>query len=351
MSGLQTLRVGITRDVLDDASGEPFFPRPSLSILEGDQRIEWEFVPERTPRLGPVQLARYDAVCLGAPGLADDALTGEPPRTRILARFGVGYDHLDLAALTANGIVLTINPDGVRRPMASGILALVMTLAHRIPLKDRLLRAGRWGEAAKLVGTGLTGRTLGSLGLGNIGRELFTLARPLCMRGIAFDPYAQPAASDELDVALVDFDTLLSEADFLVVNCPLNPTTRGMLGAAALARMKPTAFLINAARGPIVNEEALLTALRDRTIAGAGLDVFAEEPLPDNHPLLSMTNVVLTPHSICYTDECLRLLAEGAFRSVTSFLSGLTPPHIVNRDVLRHPRVAGWLDDKGGALI
>ncbi|MGH6922529.1 MAG: NAD(P)-dependent oxidoreductase [Propylenella sp.] len=345
MDKSQTLRVGITADVLDEGSGEPFFPRSTLSILESHERIEWEFIPERGPSLGLEQLARYDAICLGAPGLAEGALTSEQPRTRILARFGVGYDHLDLAALTANGIVLTINPDGVRRPMASSILALVLTLAHRIPFKDRLLRAGRWAEAAKLVGTGLSGRTLGSLGFGNIGRELFGLAQPLGMRAIAHDPYVQAAAADGLDVALVGFDALLSEADFLVVNCPLTPATRGMLGTAAFARMRPTAFLINAARGPIVDEDALLAALRNGTIAGAGLDVFAEEPLPDDHPLLSMMNVVLTPHSICYTDECLRLLAEGAFRSAVTFLSGREPPHIVNRDVLGHPRVAAWLGE------
>jgi phosphoglycerate dehydrogenase-like enzyme len=258
-----------------------------------------------------------------------ESLGPEKPRLKVIARFGVGYDTIDVPTCQKAGILLTIAPDGVRRPVAVSAITFMLMLAHKVGIKDRLTRAGRWAEKSDHIGTGLTGRNLGSLGVGNIGAEMFRLAKPFDMTFIAHDPYADPQQMAALGVELVDLDTLFRNSDFLTVNCPLNESTRGLVNANKLSLMKKTAYLINTARGPIVDESALYHALVEQKIAGAGLDVFEVEPTPANNPLLQLDNVVVTPHGICFTDECMQGLAESAFRAVVDVMHGKKPPHVV----------------------
>ncbi|MBV8915079.1 MAG: hypothetical protein JOZ05_18815, partial [Acetobacteraceae bacterium] len=330
------LRIGITSDAL--ANGSPFFDPVALTVLDAPL-ISWEYMPDGGPSLTAEQLSRYDAICAVEPGVQADAIRSADLRARIIARFGVGFDTCDLDALTAAGIVLTNNPDGVRRPMATVQMTFILALAQRLLIKDRLTREGRWDERMQHTGTGLTGRVLGSIGVGNIGSELFRLAKPFGMRHIATDPAIRDSRIAELEVDMTDLETLLRTADFVVVNCPLLPETTDLIGARELALMKPTAFLINAARGPIVNEAALLQALVERRIAGAGLDVFRQEPVEPDNKLLELENVIVTPHALCYTDQCLRSLAEGSFQRAVAFLCRRRPSNIVNPDVLAHVRV------------
>jgi len=293
--------------------------------------ITWEYMTQPPGgALTPAQAARYDAVCAMLTRVTPASLAGPDRRLKLIARFGVGYDTIDVPACTAAGVLLTIAPDGVRRPVATSALTFVLMLAQKVLIKDRLTRSGRWSEKLDHIGTGLTGRTLGSIGLGNIGAELFRLARPLEMNGVAHDPVADPALAAELGVRLVDLETLFRESDFLSVNCPLNDATRGLVSARLLGLMKPSAYLINTARGPIVDERALHDALAGGRLAGAGLDVFDEEPTPVSNPLLQLDNVIVTPHGICFTDECMRRLAESAFRAVLDVAAGRTPPYVVN---------------------
>lgn len=337
------LRVGLSRDLLD-RDGHITFDAAALAVLDDDPMIDWQWFPEQPANLTADHLAIYDAICLGAPGVPATALRRTDQRTRIVARFGVGYDNCDVEAMTAAGVLLTINPDGVRRPVASSILGFILALAHRIPVMDQITRSGRWHERMQHTGVGLTGRTLGSIGAGNIGRELFSLVRPLEMRHIAYDPHVAAKELEPLGVALRDLDVVLTESDFLVVNCPLNETTRGLIGRAELALMKRSAFLVNTARGHIVDEAALYDALLQRRIAGAALDAFAEEPVLPSNPLLTLDNIIVSPHAIGYTDECLRLLAEGAFRAARTFLHHQVPRHVVNPAVLDQPEMRAWLD-------
>ncbi|MBI1776388.1 MAG: dehydrogenase [Proteobacteria bacterium] len=334
-------RVGITRDALDD-KGNLTFDASALKLLDEDKRVTWEYLSDRGANVTADHLAKYDAICMVAPGVQADAVGRADMRTRLLARLGVGYDHIDVPAVTKAGLVLTINPDGVRRPVATVQLTYMLALAHRMLIKDKLTREGRWNDRHDHVGTGLTGRVLGSIGIGNIGAELFRLAKPLEMRHMAHDPFAKPTTFTELGVEPVDFDTVVSQSDFLVVNCPLNAKTRRLIDAKVIQGMKPTAFLINCARGPIVDEKALTEALTQRRIAGAGIDVFEEEPTPPDNPLLKLDNVIVSPHALTYTDECLRRLAEGSFRSVRRFLDREPPHLLVNPDVMQHARVKEW---------
>ena len=325
---MSRFRIGITADVLK-SDNLPIFGSEVLGLLD-DPEISWEYMAQPSLEISPEQAARYDAICAMITQVTARSLSGTDRRLKLIARFGVGYDSIDVAACTRAGVLLTIAPDGVRRPVATSALTFVLMLAQKVLIKDRLTRTGRWSEKSDHIGTGLTGRTLGSIGLGNIGAELFRLARPLEMRGIACDPQANPQVAAETGVTLVDMETLFRESDFLTVNCPLNEHTRGLVNQRLIALMKPSAYLINTARGPIVDERALYQALAAKRIAGAGLDVFEEEPIPANNPLLQLENVILTPHGICFTDECMRRLAESAFRGVLDFVQGRTPPYAVN---------------------
>ena len=329
---MNTFRVGITPDVLK-TDQVPIFGNEVLGLLD-NPAIEWEYMDQDAAEITPAHAARYDAICAMTTRVTANSLAGRDRRLKLIARFGVGYDSIDVAACSKAGVLLTIAPDGVRRPVATSALTFVLMLAQKVLTKDRLTRAGRWGEKMDHIGTGLTGRTLGSIGIGNIGAELFRLAKPLDMVFIAHDPAADPAVAKELGVRLVDLDTLFRESDFLTVNCPLSEKTRGLVSARLLALMKPSADLINTARGPIVDEKALYAALVNGGIAGAGLDVFEEEPAAASNPIFTLDNVIVTPHGICFTDECMRRLAESAFRATLEVAAGRKPPYIVNPEAL-----------------
>jgi D-3-phosphoglycerate dehydrogenase len=184
------------------------------------------------------------------------------------------------------------------------------------------------------MGQGLVGRTLGSIGIGNIGAELFRLARVFDMKLIASDPYVEPERFEEINATLVDLDQLFRESDILAVNCPLTEETRNLVNAERLALMKPTAYLINTARGPIVDQKALTEALEAGRIAGAGLDVFTEEPAAADDPLLKLDNVVLTPHALCLTDQCIGGIGAADVKAVLDVMQGREPRGIVNQEIL-----------------
>ncbi len=337
----EKFRIGITRDTLRE-DGTSIFDARALQVF-ADPRFEWEFIADHVKELTAAHAARYDALCVLNPRVTAATLSGPGRRLQIVARMGVGYDSIDVPACTANGVILTNTPDGVRRPVATSILLLILALSHKLLIKDTITRAGRWAETASHMGDGLTGKTVGSLGVGNIGSELFRLLAPLDMVHMAFDPFVKPEEAAKLRVRLTDKDTVLRESDFVCVNCPLTPETRRLVSDREFSLMKPTAYFINTARGPIVDEKALYTALVEHRIAGAALDVFEQEPVALDNPILKLDNVIVTPHSICWTDEFFRNNAESAFRSVGAVARREAPTYVVNRDVLKHPDVQSRL--------
>jgi phosphoglycerate dehydrogenase-like enzyme len=336
----ERFRVGLTRDCTKP-SGELVFGDIALDVLRNARNLHYELIDELTPEITQEQASAYDAIVVLAPKVTANTLAGPNRRVKLFARVGVGYDNIDTAACTQAGVLLTITPDGVRRPVATVILTFVLALSLKLFVKDRLTRTGQWGERTNHMGEGLVGKTIGSVGLGNIGCEAFRLLRPLDMKHIAHDPAGDPKVAAELGVRLVELDTVMCESDFVMINCPLLPSTRGLIGARQLGLMKPSAYFINTARGPIANEAALYRALSERRIAGAALDVFEQEPTPVDNPILKLDNVITTPHSLCWTDECFRLMAEGAFSSTVAVSQGQVPPNIVNRVALSHAQWYG----------
>jgi phosphoglycerate dehydrogenase-like enzyme len=324
-------RIGITRDFLAP-DGRISFGDIGLSLLDVPG-VTWDFLAESSSELRPDQIEGYDGLLVLGPKVSANTLKGNS-RLAVIARFGVGYDNIDVPACTANGVALSITPDGVKRPVAVSAITFLLALSHKLLVKDRLTREGRWAEKLNHMGMGVTGRTLGVIGVGNIGREILHLAKPFDMRHLGYDPFLTTAPDG---VELVSLDRLLSESDFVVVCCSLSKETHHLLNAVRLKLMKRTAYLINVARGPIIDQAALTLALQERRIAGAGLDVFDPEPISPDDPLLKLDNVILAPHAICWTDECFGNNGRSACRSLLAVANGKSPEFVVNREVLTSP--------------
>jgi len=331
-------KVGLTRDILD-STGRPAFGAAALKILDDAPDIDWEYLPVKVAEIGPDEAAAYDALYVNTPRVPAAAVARADCRLKVVARHGVGYDSVDVAAMTAAGVLVTNTPAAMPRPVATIALTFILALAGKLMQKDRLTRTGRWHERMDNMGTGLTGRTLGVIGAGRIGKELLRMARTFDLRLIAADPYASSVELGYIGARKVDLDTLMAESDFIVVAALLDEGTRHLVGAGQFARMKPSACFINVARGPIVDEKALIAALRDGRIAAAATDVFEQEPVDPANPLLAMDNVIVTPHSLCWTDECFHNMASIGLASIVDALSGRRPEFVVNREVLSHPRL------------
>jgi D-3-phosphoglycerate dehydrogenase len=326
-------RIGYARSFLrpDGAVG---FGDIGMDLLDDVPGVAHEFLPEAAAELRPDQVQDYDALVLLGERVTPATLAGVD-RLAVIARFGVGYDTIDVPACTAAGVALTITPDGVRRTMATTILAFLLALSHRLLEKDRQTRAGvGFSKRLETMGHGLNGKLVGSIGVGNIAREFFRIARPLDLRFQGNDPYIRQEDVAELGVRLVDLETLLRTSDLVLVNCPLTAETHHLLNAERLAMMKPTAFLISTARGPIVDQAALTEVLRARRIAGAAMDVFETEPVDPDDPILALDNVIVTPHGLCWTDEFAYLTGRSCIESMLAVATGQAPRYVVNRAVL-----------------
>ena len=330
---VETFRVAVSSDFIKP-DRTPAFPMFDMTPLNNIANLEWSYLESRDGPVSAEELAGYDALILLFQRFERESIPADGCLAHI-ARFGVGYDTVDVAACTENGISVTITPDGVRRPVAVSIIALMLAVTGKMLIKDKLTRQGPDGFAQKInhMGVGLVGKTLGSIGIGNIGSEMFRLAMPFDMNFIAHDPFADADAAKELGVRLVDMDTLCRESDVLTVNCPLNDDTYQIINAKRIAAMKPTAFLINTSRGPTVDQKALTKALQEDAIAGAGLDVFDPEPPEADDPLFALENVILSPHGLCWTEECFAGIGAADIAAVFATMKGEEPSGIVDRRI------------------
>ena len=252
------------------------------------------------------------------------------PDLKVIVRYGVGLDNIDVAYATEQGIPVAHVPDYCFVDVAEQTMALLLGLSHKVAQFDRLIRKGTWDIQAGLPLRRLTGQVLGLIGFGQIARQVVLRARAFGLHVIAHSRSLTPEQARACGVEAVALDALLCTADFVSLHCPSTPETRGLIDAAALAKMKPTACLINTARGDIVDEEALLTALRNETLAGAALDVRCDEPPDADDPLIQMDRVIHSPHAAFYSRESLIELQEKAAWEARRVLTGESPVHLVN---------------------
>ena len=339
----EKFRVGLTRDFLTP-EGELAFRDIGLGLLDDNPNVEYEFFPELRSEVTPDQIRDYDAVIAYVVNWTAASFQGVE-RLALVVRFGVGYDMVDVGACTENDVILAITPSGVRTPMAEGSLTLMLALAKQIIPKEKILRENRWMDHKLIYGSCLANKVVGTVGVGNIGGELMRLLAPFRLSArLAYDPYCSPELAAELGVELVELDRLLSDSDFVAINCPLTEQTHKLIGPDQLNRMKPTAYLVNASRGPIVDQAALTASLREKKIAGAALDVFEQEPIASDDPLLELDNVILLPHAVGWTDEALYGNGAGCCLAALNVAEGKAPETVVNREVLDRPGLQAKLD-------
>ena len=254
------------------------------------------------------------------------------PKCRIIARYGIGVDTIDLEAATAAGIIVTNNPTYCIEEVAEHAMALILGCARKTVFYDRMVRDGRWEVPPGKPLFRLAGSTLGLVGFGNIARQVAVRAAAFGMRVLFSDPFVKQGQFDCPGIAM-EMDELLSAADIVSLHPPLTPQTRQMINDAALARMKPSAFLVNCSRGPVIDTDALVRALDAQKIAGCALDTTDPEPLPNPHPLRRRENVILNPHVAWYSEQAMKGLQAGAPGEVRRVLSGEWPINVVNKNV------------------
>jgi phosphoglycerate dehydrogenase-like enzyme len=329
-------RVALTGDFFS-ADGSTKYPDIGLSVFDGLPHVEWvKFREHKTP-IEAGQVVGTQGVIVLTPSVTAETVAHSSDLLAI-GRFGVGYDAVDVAACTRADVAVFITVGAVDRSVAEATVGWMIALSHHFRIKDHLVRSGRWDERSKYMGRELRDRTFGAVGLGGIGRATVGLLRGFGMKPpLAFDPHLDARTAEEAGVRLVNLDQLLAEADFVSIHCPLTKETRGLIGRRELALMKPDAYLLNTARGGIVEEDALHDALSNHLIAGAAIDCFAEEPVIRPHRFGELDNVLLAPHSIAWTDELFRDIGRAVCQGMVDFSLGKVPRGVVNSEVLDHP--------------
>lgn len=304
--------------------------RQALAVLQAELRLADEPTPAAI-----LEVARQaDGLLVTYAKITGDIIR-QLERCRVIGRFGIGVDNVDIEAATQAGIVVTYVPDYCLDEVSDHALALLLALARKVTYANQLVQAGRWEMRAVVPLHRLRGRTLGLVGFGKIPQLLTPKAQAFGLKVITFDPYISDELVQSLGVERVDFDQLLQRSDYVSIHAPLTPETRHLLNAAAFAQMKPEALLVNTARGPLVDVDALAAALDAGQLAGAALDVMPVEPPPADSPLLGRDNVILTPHIAFYSEESLLDLQTKAAEDVARVLSGESPRYPVNPQVLK----------------
>jgi phosphoglycerate dehydrogenase-like enzyme len=328
--------VTLTADFYDSA-GASKYRDIGLAVLADSPRIEQRVFKEHRKQIGADQLGDAQGVIVLTPAITAESVS-RAEQLLVVARFGVGYDSVDVKACTAADVLVTITTGAVDRPVAEAAIGWMIALSHNLLIKDKLVRTGQWDERSKYMGRELRDRTLGVIGLGGIARKTIELLRGLGMKPpLAFDPFLTDEHASKTGARLVTLEEVLRQSDFVSIHCPLTEKTRGLIGERELALMKPDAYLLNTARGGIVDEDALYGALKHRRIAGAALDCFAQEPVIGPSRFADLDNVLLAPHSIAWTDELFRDIGRSACQVMVDLSLGVKPRGAVNPEVFDRP--------------
>ncbi len=300
-----------------------------LKVLRDAAGIEVDYRPGLKEEQLVEIIGEYDGLVIRSGTTVTAKIIDAAENLKVIGRAGIGVDNVDVPAASRRGIVVMNTPTGNAVTTAEHALTLLMSLARKIPNAVATTRTGKW-EKTKFQGTEISGKTLGVVGLGNIGRIAANRAQGLSMKVIGVDPFMTKDKATSLGIELVEFEELLRRSDFITLHTPLTPDTKNLFDDAAFAKMKPTAFLVNAARGGIVDEDACVRAIKEKKIAGAAFDVFVKEPIPADHPFLSLENVIVTPHLGASTDEAQERVAVEIGEQVIAYLLEGTVKNAVN---------------------
>jgi len=347
---LRVFKVALTGDFLGESTTVAYGDI-GLHLLTNSPFLQLHFITELAPRpddrtywarlysleVSAEHIRGVNGLVVLRPWVTRSTFAAGATDLVVIGRSGAGYDKIDLPACTEHGVAVFNAPLALNHSTASSALLFMLALAKRLPQQERIVRQGRWDRQAAVMGSEILGRTLGIIGLGHTGRELARLVEPFAMRILAFSPHADQAAALALGVHLTSLEEVLRESDFVSLHCRLTPETRGFFAAPQLALMKPAAYFINVARGELVDQRALGAALRERRIAGAGLDVFEAEPLPDDDPLIELDNVILTPHWSASTADVWLLTGKAMADGMKRAARGERPDNVVNPEVLDRP--------------
>jgi glyoxylate reductase len=314
-------------------------PDAGMDLLKAAEGVEMRLWPHELPPTA-AELAELIHGCDGALTLLTEEVTPElldrEPQLKVISNFAVGYDNVDVDAATARGVMICNTPDVLTETTADFAWALLMASARRVVEGADYVRAGKWQTwgPTLLLGQDVHHATIGIVGFGRIGKEVAKRARGFDMRVLAYDTYRDEVAAQEFGVEFKELDDLLRESDFITLHVALTDQTRHLIGAREFQLMKRTANLVNASRGPVVDTDALVVALKSGTIAGAALDVTEPEPLPGDHPLTSLPNAIVVPHIASATVATRNKMAQMAAQNLLAGIRGERPPNLVNPEVL-----------------
>ena len=311
--------VGISGDLLN-SSNEPCFGLDPLKLLTNRDDVEITWMDKSILALNSEMASKFDAILLNLPKANADCVSGSNCKLKIISRFGVGFDSVDIEAMKRKNVIVTNTPNAVRRPVAVAALTMIFAVAGKLLQKDHLVRSGNWNERTNFMGTGLARKTLGIVGAGSIGTETIHLSKPFFKNILAYDPFKSKNQLSQIGAIKVELIELANKSDFIVILCNLDSSTRGMIKNDFFSNMKKSAYIFNLSRGPVINENHLENAIETKEIAGAGLDVTEEEPLSKESKLLKYENVIITPHALCWTDECFNDIATEAINSILNFI-------------------------------
>ncbi|MEX2287830.1 MAG: NAD(P)-dependent oxidoreductase [Planctomycetaceae bacterium] len=343
---MPVFRIAFTGDFLN-AAGQCAYTTEGLDRLDRAAHVQYHYIENQRPRDDPDYWRRFYSLEVSADDIADvDGLVVLRPWVKadtfargadtllVIGRSGAGYDKIDLNSCTRHGVAVFNVPKALDHSTASTALMFMLALAKRLPDQERVARTGRWNRQAEVLGSEIERRTLGIVGLGRSGRELVRLAAPFAMNFLAYSPHADRQEARAIGVELTSLEDLMRRADFISVHARLTASNHRLIGRDQFALMKRTAYLVNVARGELIDQAALVKALQERRIAGAALDVYEVEPPPLDDPLLTLDNVILTPHWSCSTIDVWqatgRAIADGMLRAA----QGEVPANVVNPEVL-----------------
>jgi phosphoglycerate dehydrogenase-like enzyme len=347
---VRVFRIGFTGDFLNHQGNVPYGDI-GLDLLDRIPYARHHFIQDLAPTAGdasywsrlysleiaPHHIRDIHGLVVLRPWVRRSTFESGAGDLVVIGRSGAGYDKIDLVACTENAVAVFNAPHALNHSTASSALMFMLALAKRLPGQDAVTRAGRWDQQPAVMGSEIQGRVLGIIGLGNSGRELARLVAPFRMRVLAFSPHADANDAADLGVQLTTLDELLHTADFVSLHCRLTTETRRLLRREQFELMKPTAYLINVARGELIDQASLAAVLRERRIAGAALDVFEHEPLPADDPITQLENVILAPHWSCSTSDIWRATGMAMVQGMLRAACAAIPDHVVNREVLVRP--------------